>query len=150
MAFAHGSNDAQKTMGIITLALVRRRRHPQRRHIPWEVIVVSATASALGTAAGGWRIMKTMGHKVVELEPIHGFAAETTAATVIFVAAHWACRSPRPTSSPARSRAWARARASRGPLGRGPHHRRGLGAHVPGNDVHRGVSWFVLNALGIK
>jgi PiT family inorganic phosphate transporter len=53
------------------------------------VIVISATAISLGTAAGGWRIMKTMGHRVVELEPIHGFAAETTAATVIYTAAHF-------------------------------------------------------------
>ena len=62
---------------------------PRRHDVPWEVIVISATAISLGTAAGGWRIMKTMGHKVVELEPIHGFAAETTAATVIYSAAHF-------------------------------------------------------------
>jgi inorganic phosphate transporter, PiT family len=88
MAFSHGSNDAQKTMGIITLALFSAGVIPTN-DVPWEVIVVSATAISLGTAAGGWRIMKTMGHKVVELEPIHGFAAETTAATVIFGAAHF-------------------------------------------------------------
>jgi PiT family inorganic phosphate transporter len=82
MAFAHGSNDAQKTMGIITLALVAAGVW-HGTTIPWEVIVVSATAISLGTAIGGWRIMKTMGHKVVELEPVHGFAAETTAATVL-------------------------------------------------------------------
>jgi PiT family inorganic phosphate transporter len=82
MAFAHGSNDAQKTMGIITLALVSAGVWHETT-IPWEVIVVSATAISLGTAIGGWRIMKTMGHKVVELEPVHGFAAETTAATVL-------------------------------------------------------------------
>ncbi len=82
MAFAHGSNDAQKTMGIITLALVAAGVW-QGTTIPWEVIVVSATAISLGTAIGGWRIMRTMGHKVVELEPVHGFAAETTAATVL-------------------------------------------------------------------
>jgi PiT family inorganic phosphate transporter len=88
MAFSHGSNDAQKTMGIITLALFSAGVIPTN-DVPWEVIVISATAISLGTAAGGWRIMKTMGHKVVELEPIHGFAAETTAATVIFGAAHF-------------------------------------------------------------
>ena len=82
MAFAHGSNDAQKTMGVITLALVAAGVW-HGTTIPWEVIVVSATAISLGTAIGGWRIMKTMGHKVVELEPVHGFAAETTAATVL-------------------------------------------------------------------
>ena len=89
MAFAHGSNDAQKTMGIITLALVAGGLLPNAETIPWEVIVISASALSLGTAVGGWRIMHTMGHKVVELEPIHGFAAETTAATVIYGAAHF-------------------------------------------------------------
>ncbi|MGH2477200.1 MAG: inorganic phosphate transporter, partial [Candidatus Limnocylindrales bacterium] len=56
--------------------------------VPLWVIVVSATALSLGTAIGGWRIMRTMGHRVVELEPVHGFAAETTAASVLFVTAH--------------------------------------------------------------
>jgi PiT family inorganic phosphate transporter len=88
MAFSHGSNDAQKTMGIITLALFSAGVI-ETVDVPWEVIVISATAISLGTAAGGWRIMKTMGHRVVELEPIHGFAAETTAATVIYTAAHF-------------------------------------------------------------
>ncbi len=89
MAFAHGSNDAQKTMGIITLALVAAGVLPNADTIPTGVIVISATAISLGTAVGGWRIMHTMGHKVVELEPIHGFAAETTGATVIYGAAHF-------------------------------------------------------------
>jgi PiT family inorganic phosphate transporter len=91
MAFAHGSNDAQKTMGIITLALVSAGLIPGGDNlvIPWQVIVISATAISLGTAAGGWRIMRTMGHRVTELEPITGFAAETTAATVIYTAAHF-------------------------------------------------------------
>jgi inorganic phosphate transporter, PiT family len=88
MAFAHGSNDAQKTMGIITLALFSAGVIPTVE-VPFWVIVVSATALSLGTAIGGWRIMQTMGHRVVDLEPIHGFAAETTAATVIYTAAHF-------------------------------------------------------------
>jgi len=83
MAFAHGSNDAQKTMGIITLALVAAGLLDEPT-VPTWVIVVSATAIALGTAAGGWRIMRTMGQRVVELEPVHGFAAETTGASVIY------------------------------------------------------------------
>ena len=82
MAFAHGSNDAQKTMGIVTLALFSAGVIPTVE-VPWWVIVVAATAISLGTAIGGWRIMKTMGQRVVELEPVHGFAAETTAATVL-------------------------------------------------------------------
>ena len=82
MAFAHGSNDAQKTMGIITLALLTAGVIPDFT-VPFWVIVVSATALSAGTAVGGWRIMRTMGQRVAKLEPVHGFAAETTAATIL-------------------------------------------------------------------
>ncbi len=88
MAFAHGSNDAQKTMGIITLALFSAGVIPTNDVPPW-VIVVAATAISAGTAVGGWRIMKTMGQKVTDLEPVQGFAAETTGATIILGAAHF-------------------------------------------------------------
>ncbi len=87
MAFAHGSNDAQKTMGIITLALFSAGVIPTVEVPAW-VIVIAASAISLGTAIGGWRIMHTMGQRVVQLEPIHGFAAETTAATVLLTTAH--------------------------------------------------------------
>jgi PiT family inorganic phosphate transporter len=87
MAFSHGSNDAQKTMGIMTLALFVAGVIDSFV-VPLWVILVAATAISLGTAAGGWRIIKTMGQKVVKLDPVHGFAAETTAATVIFGASH--------------------------------------------------------------
>jgi PiT family inorganic phosphate transporter len=88
MAISHGSNDAQKTMGVITLALfsagfdlpVDEKGLP---NIPLWVIILAASAMAAGTAAGGWRIIRTMGQRIVHLEPIHGFAAETTAATII-------------------------------------------------------------------
>jgi PiT family inorganic phosphate transporter len=92
MAFAHGSNDAQKSMGVIAMALAtyatgREIIDPDAQlHIPNWVIVSCALAMALGTASGGWRIMKTMGHKIIRLRPIHGFAAETAAATVILTA----------------------------------------------------------------
>ena len=88
MAFSHGSNDAQKTMGIMTLALVTAGVIPEFE-VPLWVILVAATAISLGTAAGGWRIIKTMGSRVVKLDPVHGFAAETTAASVIFTASHF-------------------------------------------------------------
>ncbi|MDL2334619.1 MAG: inorganic phosphate transporter [Chloroflexota bacterium] len=88
MAFSHGSNDAQKTMGIITLALFTAGAIPTN-DVPVWVIIIAASAISLGTAVGGWRIMHTMGHRVVKLEPVHGFAAETTAASVILVAAHF-------------------------------------------------------------
>jgi PiT family inorganic phosphate transporter len=85
MAFSHGSNDAQKTMGIITLALVSAGILPAF-HVPLWVIALSATAMAAGTLAGGRRIIHTMGTRLAHLEPIHGFAAETSAATVIQIA----------------------------------------------------------------
>jgi PiT family inorganic phosphate transporter len=88
MAFSHGSNDAQKTMGVMALALFTAGVIPTF-DIPVPVILVAASAISLGTAAGGWRIMKTMGQKVVKLDPIHGFAAETTAATIILGASHF-------------------------------------------------------------
>jgi PiT family inorganic phosphate transporter len=85
MAFSHGSNDAQKTMGVMTLALVSAGVIPEFR-VPLWVILAAATAISLGTAAGGWRIIRTIGTKVVKLDPVHGFAAETTAASIIFTA----------------------------------------------------------------
>jgi inorganic phosphate transporter, PiT family len=88
MAFTHGSNDAQKSMGIITMALVSMG-YLSQPHVPFWVVVSCAVAMALGTAAGGYRIIKTMGHKIIRLEPVHGFAAETTAATVILIATHF-------------------------------------------------------------
>jgi PiT family inorganic phosphate transporter len=88
MALAHGSNDAQKTMGIMTLALYADKAIPNNT-VPIWVILMAATAMSLGTAAGGWRIMKTMGQRVVKLDPVHGFAAETTAASIIMVASHF-------------------------------------------------------------
>jgi PiT family inorganic phosphate transporter len=88
MALAHGSNDAQKTMGIMTLALFSAKAIPDNT-VPIWVILMAATAMSLGTAAGGWRIMKTMGQRVVKLDPVHGFAAETTAASIIIVASHF-------------------------------------------------------------
>ena len=88
MAFGHGSNDAQKTMGIMTLALVAAGIL-ERPDVPVWVILLAATAISLGTAAGGWRIIRTMGQRVVKLDPVHGFAAETTAATVILTASHF-------------------------------------------------------------
>jgi inorganic phosphate transporter, PiT family len=105
MGFSHGSNDAQKTMGIIALALVAATKAgsldhapealaflhlpslgPNNDHIPAWIKVTCALVMAAGTAAGGWKIIKTLGHKMVKLQTIHGFAAETTAATVLMSA----------------------------------------------------------------
>ena len=97
MAHSHGTNDAQKTMGIIALALYTGTTNGKFAGLPplfdflhtpefkihsWVVILCAATMAA-GTAAGGWRIIRTWGHKMVTLQPVHGFAAETTAAVII-------------------------------------------------------------------
>ena len=85
MAFSHGGNDAQKTMGIITMALVSYYKLPDF-NVPLWVMILCAVAMSLGTAVGGWRIIKTLGVRLVHLQPIHGFAAEASAGTVIEIA----------------------------------------------------------------
>src|SRR3954465_6242595 len=103
MAHSHGTNDAQKTMGIITLALFTGTKAGSFDHspgwldflktpsfvLPTWVIALCAVTMAAGTAAGGWRIIRTLGHRVVKLQPVHGFAAETTAALIIQVASYY-------------------------------------------------------------
>ena len=87
MAFSHGSNDAQKTMGVMTMALATYYGWTgDEWSVPFWVIITAAGSMGLGTAMGGWRIVRTMGLRIVELRPIDGFAAETAAATVIEVA----------------------------------------------------------------
>ncbi|MEK7059725.1 MAG: inorganic phosphate transporter [Patescibacteria group bacterium] len=87
VAFTHGTNDAQKTMGIITLALLAA--NPGKAfEIPLWVIISAATAMAIGTYMGGWRIIHTLGHKITKLEPPQGFAAETSTAVTLWAAAH--------------------------------------------------------------
>ena len=103
MAHSHGTNDAQKTMGIITLALFTGTKAGSFDHLPgwldflktpvfalpvWVTILCAATM-AVGTAAGGWRIIRTLGHSMVKLQPVHGFAAETSAALIIQGASYY-------------------------------------------------------------
>jgi PiT family inorganic phosphate transporter len=88
MALNHGRNDAQKSMGIIALALTLA--HPGETFaVPFWVIISCAIAMGLGTMSGGWRIIRTLGNKMIKLQPIHGFAAETTASLIISGASHW-------------------------------------------------------------
>ena len=105
MGYAHGTNDAQKTMGIIALAIFAAQgsgaldnlptwlafMHPDggEKSIDSWIILTCALVMAAGTAAGGWRIIKTLGHKMVKLHPIDGFAAETASATILVTAAHF-------------------------------------------------------------
>jgi PiT family inorganic phosphate transporter len=86
LAFSHGTNDAQKTMGVITMALVVRGAIPQFV-VPWWAIVLSAGAISLGIASGGWRLIHTLGGRFYRIRPVHGFTAQTTAAAVILGAA---------------------------------------------------------------
>lgn len=88
MALSHGQNDAQKSMGIITLALFSAKVIPQAE-VPFWVKLACALSMGLGTSAGGWRIMRTLGHKIIRLDPVHGFAAETSGAAVILTASHF-------------------------------------------------------------
>jgi PiT family inorganic phosphate transporter len=85
VAFTHGTNDAQKTMGIITLALIASGELGADADPPLWVIVSAAVAMGLGTYAGGWRIIRTLGQRVAKLEPPQGFAAETTTASILWV-----------------------------------------------------------------
>ena len=106
MGYAHGHNDAQKTMGIIALTLFGAEAsgalddlpgwlaflHPGaagEQDIAMWIVITCAIVMALGTAMGGWKIIKTLGHKMVKLHPINGFAAETSSATILTVAAHF-------------------------------------------------------------
>lgn len=84
-SFTHGTNDAQKAMGIITFALVTSG-HLDSMEVPLWVKIAAATSMALGTSIGGWKIIKTMGTKIFKIEPINGFAADISAASVIFTA----------------------------------------------------------------
>jgi PiT family inorganic phosphate transporter len=87
MALGHGTQDAAKTIGVIVLALYTGGFQDSRTHIPWWVYLTSATMLALGTYSGGWRIIRTLGRRVVHLGPPEGFAAETVASAVLFGAA---------------------------------------------------------------
>jgi PiT family inorganic phosphate transporter len=90
VAFTHGTNDAQKTMGIIALALVASGHlSPDFERPPTWVIVSAAAAMAMGTYAGGWRIIKTLGTRVAKLEPPQGFAAQTACASILWTTAHY-------------------------------------------------------------
>jgi PiT family inorganic phosphate transporter len=87
LALSHGTNDAQKTMGVITLALVANGNLPAKGfNVPAWVVVAAATAIALGTFTGGWRIIKTMGTRIISMDPAQGFVAQSAGATAILAA----------------------------------------------------------------
>jgi PiT family inorganic phosphate transporter len=86
LALSHGTNDAQKTMGIIAMAMVTTG-YVEQFHVPWWVIALSAGAIALGTASGGWRLIETLGGKFYKIRPVHAFGSQLASATVILGAA---------------------------------------------------------------
>jgi PiT family inorganic phosphate transporter len=90
LALAHGTNDAQKTMGVITLALIAHGNiSPDNFHVPTWVVFSSATAIALGTYSGGWRIIRTVGMRIIKMDPAQGFSAQGSGAAVILAASHY-------------------------------------------------------------
>jgi PiT family inorganic phosphate transporter len=90
LALAHGTNDAQKTMGVITLALVAHGSlSTQHFHVPTWVIIISASAIALGTYAGGWRIIRTVGTRIIKMDIAQGFTAQGAGAAVILASSHF-------------------------------------------------------------
>ena len=86
LALSHGTNDAQKTMGIIAMAMVTTG-YVDEFQVPWWVITLSASAIALGTASGGWRLIETLGGKFFKIRPVHAFGSQLTSASVILGAA---------------------------------------------------------------
>ena len=86
LALSHGTNDAQKTMGIIAMAMVTTG-YAEQFYVPWWVIALSASAIALGTASGGWRLIETLGGKFYKIRPVHAFGSQLTSAAVILGAA---------------------------------------------------------------
>jgi len=90
VAFTHGTNDAQKTMGVITLALiVSGHQSAAHFHVPLWVKISAATAMAAGTYAGGWRIIRTLGQRVAKLDPPQGFSAQTSTAVILWLTARY-------------------------------------------------------------
>jgi PiT family inorganic phosphate transporter len=90
LALAHGTNDAQKTMGIITLALIAHGDIAANNfHVPEWVVISAASAIALGTYSGGWRIIKTMGSRIIKMDSAQGFSAQGAGAAVILAASHY-------------------------------------------------------------
>jgi len=88
-SYSHGSNDAQKVMGIIAVVLYGTIWTDRQFHIPWWVVVLTHSSIALGTFFGGWRIVKTMGYSLTKLQPIGGFCAETGGGVTILALSHW-------------------------------------------------------------
>ena len=132
VAFTHGTNDAQKTMGIIALALITSGHLAPGSDPPTWVIVSAAIAMGAGTYAGGWRIIKTLGTRIAKLDPPQGFAAQTACASILWTTAHFGFPvSTTQTITGSVMGAGASQAALGGSLGRRRQHRRRLGDDDP-------------------
>jgi inorganic phosphate transporter, PiT family len=89
VSLAHGTNDAQKTMGVITLALIANGNLAQDADVPWWVVVSAALAIGLGTYLGGWRIIRTLGSRITHITPPQGFTADSSTSAVLLTASHF-------------------------------------------------------------
>jgi PiT family inorganic phosphate transporter len=89
LALAHGTNDAQKTMGVITLALIANGTLSENASVPFWVVISAATAISLGTYIGGWRIIRTMGTRIIKMDAAQGFSAQGAGAAVILASSHY-------------------------------------------------------------
>ena len=147
LALSHGANDAQKSMGLITMSLVLLGISPTF-HIPFWVILSCAAAIALGTASGGWRIIKTLGSKIYRLRPVHAFCAQTSSATVILGAALLGrTRFHHSRGLLQHHGGWSRPEDLRRSLGGGQKHHCGLVHYDPGLRDHCRIDLFTLPDL---
>ena len=89
VSLAHGTNDAQKTMGVITLALIANGNLAQDADVPWWVVISAALAIGLGTYFGGWRIIRTLGSRITHIKPPQGFTADSSTTAVLLTASHF-------------------------------------------------------------
>jgi inorganic phosphate transporter, PiT family len=138
VAFTHGTNDAQKTMGVIALALVASGHlGADFDRPPFWVIVSAALAMGLGTYAGGWRIIKTLGTRIAKLDPPRGFAAQTTTAGILWTTAHFGFPVSTTHTISGSVLGWGHAPAERGALGRGREHSGRVGHDHPGGGAGR-------------
>jgi PiT family inorganic phosphate transporter len=154
LATSHGLNDAQKTMGVITMALVAYEGNYDAKAefpVPFWVVMACALAMGAGTAAGGWRIIHTMGSKIFKMDPIHGFNASLGAALVIQGASFLGLPSRRPTAS--RRRSWAPGPPRRLSAVRWGVTRKILGAWIltiPASGLVAGLTYELLSLCGYR
>ena len=142
LSLAHGTNDGQKTMGVITLALVAGGSIPANHvYVPTWVIIASATALGLGTYAAGWRIIKTTGMRIIKMDPSQGFAAQSAGAAAILAASHYGFPiSTTPRHQRRRDGGGRRQAAVRRALGGGGQHRPRVDPHSASGGRHGGRS----------